>query len=459
MKPAEVAAPRIEPVVMPAMVEPAKPVEVAPPVEKPAGVVVAAAKVEEAPKEEAPAAEKPAEAAPAPSAAPSPAPAETPPAEKPPLEKRAIERGKKSYLIDLCKAYGLDTSGSRPDLKARLLDFMVSKGYMTIEEEEKEEAPAEAVTAPAEKIPEAVKVEEKPAEIPTPAPEAKPAEAPAVQKKPAEVPVIAAVAAEKPQEAPKPAPPPAPKPAVAKVLNPCPTCGRELTFIKTYNRYYCYNCRKYTPEVAKVAVLKPAAPATAAKPAPAAARPTALAAPARAAAAARPEAKLCPTCGGNLTYIRQYDKWYCYNCKKYTPEKEEHPCPTCGAELTFIEQYGRWYCAKEKKYAPEKGVRRAPVAAEVVRVEKAPVAEPHSHGGNGTIWAGVSLAILGLVFFLIVQITFYLPPVFDMKPIFSADPTLNDWKIVTILQFMSGLFLVLAVVTGLVGARRKKAKA
>jgi sporulation protein YlmC with PRC-barrel domain len=26
-------------------------------------------------------------------------------------------------------------------------------------------------------------------------------------------------------------------------------------------------------------------------------------------------------------------------------------CPTCGAPLTYIQQYQRWYCYKDKKYA------------------------------------------------------------------------------------------------------------
>jgi len=29
-------------------------------------------------------------------------------------------------------------------------------------------------------------------------------------------------------------------------------------------------------------------------------------------------AAACPTCGGPLTYIEQYRRWYCYKCKKYT---------------------------------------------------------------------------------------------------------------------------------------------
>jgi len=25
----------------------------------------------------------------------------------------------------------------------------------------------------------------------------------------------------------------------------------------------------------------------------------------------------CPTCGQRLTFVEQYGKWYCYNCRKY----------------------------------------------------------------------------------------------------------------------------------------------
>jgi len=30
-----------------------------------------------------------------------------------------------------------------------------------------------------------------------------------------------------------------------------------------------------------------------------------------------PGAEACPTCGGPLTYVPQYQRWYCYKCKKY----------------------------------------------------------------------------------------------------------------------------------------------
>jgi hypothetical protein len=28
-------------------------------------------------------------------------------------------------------------------------------------------------------------------------------------------------------------------------------------------------------------------------------------------------APTCPTCGQPLTFVQQYGRWYCYNCKKY----------------------------------------------------------------------------------------------------------------------------------------------
>jgi len=32
----------------------------------------------------------------------------------------------------------------------------------------------------------------------------------------------------------------------------------------------------------------------------------------------QPTAQICPTCKGPLSFIQQYQRWYCYKCKKYT---------------------------------------------------------------------------------------------------------------------------------------------
>ena len=47
---------------------------------------------------------------------------------------------------------------------------------------------------------------------------------------------------------------------------------------------------------------------------PSAAQPVVAAQPVQAAQAAQPT---CPTCGQPLTYIKEYQRWYCYNDKKY----------------------------------------------------------------------------------------------------------------------------------------------
>jgi sporulation protein YlmC with PRC-barrel domain len=32
---------------------------------------------------------------------------------------------------------------------------------------------------------------------------------------------------------------------------------------------------------------------------------------------AQPTQPICPTCKGPLSYIQQYQRWYCYKCQKY----------------------------------------------------------------------------------------------------------------------------------------------
>jgi len=101
----------------------------------------------------------------------------------------------------------------------------------------------------------------------------------------------------------------------------------------------------------------------------------------------------CPTCGKDLTWIPQYDRFYCYAEQKYAPKgygststtgpaiqlgtgTESHVghyhCPSCNRELTYLTQYDRYYCYAEKKYAPRD---LAPVTIEPV-AEAAPEASP-----------------------------------------------------------------------------------
>jgi len=41
-------------------------------------------------------------------------------------------------------------------------------------------------------------------------------------------------------------PPPPPPPQIETVY--CRTCGKPATYIPQYQRYYCYNCKKYLPQ-------------------------------------------------------------------------------------------------------------------------------------------------------------------------------------------------------------------
>jgi sporulation protein YlmC with PRC-barrel domain len=50
---------------------------------------------------------------------------------------------------------------------------------------------------------------------------------------------------------------------------------------------------------------------------PTSAQPESAAQPAQSAQAAQSSQPTCQTCGGQLSYIQQYKRWYCYKCKKY----------------------------------------------------------------------------------------------------------------------------------------------
>lgn len=54
----------------------------------------------------------------------------------------------------------------------------------------------------------------------------------------------------------------------------------------------------------------------------------------------------CPKCNGPLTYVPQYNRWYCYYCKTYA----KHVCFRCGGAARYIPQYNSWYCDICKEY-------------------------------------------------------------------------------------------------------------
>ncbi len=93
----------------------------------------------------------------------------------------------------------------------------------------------------------------------------------------------------------------------------------------------------------------------------------------------------CPTCGSPLTFLEQYQRYYCHRCFQYAPEgygdHGAQTCPTCGGILSYVRQYGRMYCYRCNAYPPETTATRVPVepAAEPkpgVSVEEKPAATP-----------------------------------------------------------------------------------
>lgn len=169
----------------------------------------------------------------------------------------------------------------------------------------------------------------------------------------------------------------------------CTTCSKVATWVKEYNRWYCYDCSEYmakdipppaegddkTSEAEKEE--KPAEEEKKEEDAPAEA-----------------EIPKCTKCQKDSTWVKEYNRWYCYDCSEYMakdlpppaegddkkeeePAKEEEPppaeedksseekeeapadeapptgepvCPKCNKGGSWIEDYKRWYCNDCKEY-------------------------------------------------------------------------------------------------------------
>ena len=217
-------------------------------------------------------------------------------ASKPPLVREVILDAKKPVLMDLCKAYDLDPNGTKEQLRERLLSYL--------DELEAAASPTEGEEAPEEQV-EETEVIETPAEdasvtaeveptIVSTAPEELSQEEPVSYSPPAQERTSAmrtssAVVVQEPAPVmfarqPEPIVIVPETPRVREQLrgaHPCPTCGRGLTYIGLYSRWYCYSCRTYAP----LAKSKNA----------------------------------CPNCGASLRWIAQYERWWCDSCRRYAP--------------------------------------------------------------------------------------------------------------------------------------------
>ncbi|MFQ6012671.1 MAG: hypothetical protein ACE5LS_03385 [Thermoplasmata archaeon] len=112
----------------------------------------------------------------------------------------------------------------------------------------------------------------------------------------------------------------------------------------------------------------------------------------------------CPSCGGGLSYVPQYHRWYCYNCDTYAPADGAAPAPRVGA---------------------------AQVTARAV----------------GSPRAGIALTVAGLLTFLAHQVLFIAPALFPI-PVYVTGA-----EIAFALPLLGFVLLAVGVIAGFMGLR------
>jgi len=282
----------------------------------------------------------------------------------------------------------------------------------------------------------------------------------------------------------------------------CPNCTWPLTYLDTLRKFYCYNCETYVDESGRVeagperALPTPApAPAAVASelvPSEAPAAPEAPKLPAgppaeaeleAAFAAAKPAPKPCAVCGGPLTYVAKYERYYCYACGTYSepagtvlkpvPAAEPLPrrfCPTCGGSLEYIEKYDRWWCHTCRAYAPrEPGEKRhvpgapavpatgepaAEVGAAAAAVRTRDLAHTHVHM-HGRVSGPVGLMIFGALVFIGGVATRLAVESGSIAPA----PTVGGLPLASLLEGLGGvLFMIGGIVAIWISAWRRPAR-
>ena len=347
-----------------------------------------------------------------PAAEPSPTPVE-PTAEevptdgeassKPPLVRKSIWQAKKPVLLELCKAYGLDPTGTKEQLRGRLLSYL--------DELEPESREVEEEVHP-EDEPAAESEIEAPEEIPQVAEEPEPVfESPAPDEPSQQEPIDTAA-----EESPEP---------VAPVTTAAPDVIVETPVAETARPAGPMVVVQETPTVREIPKVE----------------------------------HPCPTCSRELTYIPQYNRWYCYSCRAYSPvARAKNACPNCGATLRWIDRYERWWCDSCRRYAPAdlpRPVRVAMPVAATVTAERAvrPVYQPaavvvHRHRSPGS---GIGLAALGLVLFVLYEALVDLPAVLTFKTGIVLTPDVA-WG----LRFFAFVFVAGGAILGLSSVRDRR---
>ena len=120
----------------------------------------------------------------------------------------------------------------------------------------------------------------------------------------------------------------------------CPTCGSPLRYIEQYNQWYCDSCQEYKMPVSP-AQHEPQQP------------------PQQQGYQAQQQQQPQQQQGGwgqPQEPQQEQQGWQESNTQEQQPQQQEQPqqqqnaCPTCGQQLRYVQQYNRWWCDNCQEY-------------------------------------------------------------------------------------------------------------
>lgn len=327
-----------------------------------------------------------------------PEPEETP--IRPSLRRSDILRSGKAELMDLCKAHDLDPTGTKEQLRVRLLSYLEN-----LEDAARSREPEPRRFTPG-RLP------------PQPLERAKPTERPVVLREPTRSAAPSGVVLLEERVA---------EPFVLKVeVTPATGLPRKPpTYLEPPK------IPELLPQETMPVPLRPVP---------------------RKALPPRPAEHPCPTCGRELEYISRYDRWFCHTCKRYAPTAAfKHACPSCGATLRWIERYGRWWCDECRMYAPKDlpaPVALAQIASAIRAVPREEPARRISVRPGRNVGTGVALIAFGLGLWITYAALAEAPAAFSMPVLLTPD-------VAFVLRFAGLLFVALGTIFALLALRRR----
>ena len=329
---------------------------------------------------------------------------------KPPLVRQEILEAKKPVLMDLCKAYDLDPGGTKEQLRQRLLSYL--------DELESESEPVETV------------------ETESPAVQADVHDEPEASRTVARL--ISAYDVEIPQSSTE-----LQEPRVVEESARGEAVADVPTLTMTPAPVEASTTQTVLEPFASAPVVAAPSPQTVILETPSRRMPKAL--------------HPCPRCSRELTYIAQYERWYCYSCRAYAPgAKAKFACPTCGAPLRWISQYERWWCDVCRRHAssdlpkPERALTTTATIKQAAVRTAAPRAANIFHRHRSPRSA-MGLLAFGMLLFVVYEILVDLPTVVAVEPGVVITPDIAFG-----LRFFAFLLVVVGAMLGLSAIRDRR---